>query len=62
MRTAFSDLLGLRVPIVQASIGPWTNVELTAAACEAGALGSIGSSLVGAHAALAAVSGAVSDG
>ena len=46
MRTAFTDLLGLDAPIVQASIGPWTNVELTAAACEAGALGSIGTSLV----------------
>jgi nitronate monooxygenase/enoyl-[acyl-carrier protein] reductase II len=46
MRTAFTDLLGLDAPIVQASIGPWSNVELTAAACEAGALGSIGTSLV----------------
>ena len=46
MRTAFTDLLGLDAPIVQASLGPWTNVELTAAACEAGALGSIGTSLV----------------
>jgi nitronate monooxygenase/enoyl-[acyl-carrier protein] reductase II len=46
MRTAFTELLGLETPIVQASIGPWTNVELTAAACEAGALGSIGTSLV----------------
>jgi len=46
MRTAFTDLLGLEAPIVQASLGPWTNVELTAAACEAGALGSIGSALV----------------
>ena len=46
MRTAFTDLLGLDAPIVQASLGPWTSVELTAAACEAGALGSIGTSLV----------------
>jgi enoyl-[acyl-carrier protein] reductase II len=46
MRTAFTDLLALDVPIVQASLGPWTSVELTAAACEAGALGSIGTSLV----------------
>jgi enoyl-[acyl-carrier protein] reductase II len=46
MRTALTDLLGLDVPIVQASLGPWTSVELTAAACEAGALGSIGTSLV----------------
>jgi enoyl-[acyl-carrier protein] reductase II len=46
MRTALTDLLELDVPIVQASLGPWTSVELTAAACEAGALGSIGTSLV----------------
>ena len=46
MRTAFTDLLALDVPIVQASLGPWTSVELTAAVCEAGALGSIGTSLV----------------
>ena len=46
MHTALTDLLGLDVPIVQASLGPWTSVELTAAACEAGALGSIGTSLV----------------
>jgi len=31
MRTAFTDLLGLDAPIVQASLGPWTSVELTAA-------------------------------
>jgi len=46
MRTALTDLLGLDVPVVQASLGPWTSVELTLAACEAGALGSIGTSLV----------------
>jgi NAD(P)H-dependent flavin oxidoreductase YrpB (nitropropane dioxygenase family) len=46
MRTALTDLLGLDVPIVQASPGPWTSVALTAAACEAGALGSVGTSLV----------------
>ena len=46
MRTAFTDLLGLDAPIVQASLGPWTSVELTAAVCEAGGLGSIGTSLV----------------
>jgi enoyl-[acyl-carrier protein] reductase II len=46
MRTAFTDLLALDIPIVQASLGPWTSVELTAAVCEAGALGSIGTSLV----------------
>jgi enoyl-[acyl-carrier protein] reductase II len=45
MRTPLCDLLGIEAPIVQASIGPWSSPELTAAACEAGALGSIGTSL-----------------
>jgi enoyl-[acyl-carrier protein] reductase II len=46
VRTALTELLGLEAPIVQGSLGPWTSVELTAAACEAGALGSIGTALV----------------
>jgi enoyl-[acyl-carrier protein] reductase II len=45
MRTPLCDLLGIEAPIVQASIGPWTSPELTAAACEAGALGSLGTAL-----------------
>jgi enoyl-[acyl-carrier protein] reductase II len=45
MRTPLCDLLGIETPIVQASIGPWSSPELTAAACEAGALGSLGTAL-----------------
>jgi nitronate monooxygenase/enoyl-[acyl-carrier protein] reductase II len=45
MRTPLCDLVGIDAPIVQASIGPWSSPELTAAACEAGALGSLGTAL-----------------
>jgi enoyl-[acyl-carrier protein] reductase II len=45
VRTPLCDLLGIDAPIVQASIGPWSSPELTAAACEAGALGSLGTAL-----------------
>ncbi|HEX2728253.1 MAG TPA: nitronate monooxygenase, partial [Rubrobacteraceae bacterium] len=44
--TPLCDLLGIEYPIIQASIGPWSSVELTAAASNAGALGSLGTSLV----------------
>jgi enoyl-[acyl-carrier protein] reductase II len=46
LRTGFCELVGVEHPIVQASIGPWSSVELTAAASNAGALGSYGTSLV----------------
>ena len=49
MRTPLCDLLGIDAPIIQASIGPWSSPELTAAACEAGALGSLGTALTPAH-------------
>jgi NAD(P)H-dependent flavin oxidoreductase YrpB (nitropropane dioxygenase family) len=68
MRTAFTDLLGLDVPIVQASLGPWTSVELTAAACDAGALAAsavrevIAAMVTGAQTTLGAVSAAASRG
>lgn len=45
LRTEFCELVGVAHPIVQASIGPWSSVELTAAASNAGALGSYGTSL-----------------
>lgn len=45
IRTPVCDLLGIEVPIVQASFGPFTSVELSAAVCEAGALGSLGCSV-----------------
>lgn len=42
LRTDFCELVGIEHPIVQASIGPWSSVELTVAASNAGALGSYG--------------------
>lgn len=40
-----SDLLGTDVPIICAPFGPWDQVELAAAVCAAGALGSLGTAL-----------------
>lgn len=45
LRTRLCDLLGIDVPVIQASIGPWTSVELSAAVSNAGGLGSIGTSM-----------------
>jgi len=45
MRTPVCDVLGIDVPVMQGSIGPWTNAELPAAVSEAGGLGSVGSAL-----------------
>jgi enoyl-[acyl-carrier protein] reductase II len=45
MRTPLCDLLGIDLPIIQASIGPWSSPELTAAVCDAGGLGSLGTAL-----------------
>ncbi|HEY3003437.1 MAG TPA: nitronate monooxygenase [Kribbellaceae bacterium] len=47
MRTAVCDLLGIDVPIVLAPFGPWEQVELAAAVCEAGGLGSLGTAVRG---------------
>jgi enoyl-[acyl-carrier protein] reductase II len=45
VRTALTDRLGLEVPIIQASLGPWSSVRLAAAVCDAGALGTLGTAL-----------------
>jgi len=45
VRTPVCDVLGIDVPIMQGSIGPWTNAELPAAVSDAGGLGSIGTAL-----------------
>ena len=47
LRTPVCDLLGIDVPIVGAPFGPWEQVDLAAAICEAGALGSVGTALRG---------------
>ena len=41
----FCDLLGIDVPIVCAPFGPWDQVDLAAAVCAAGALGSLGTAV-----------------
>jgi nitronate monooxygenase/enoyl-[acyl-carrier protein] reductase II len=45
LRTPVCDLLGVDIPIIQASLGPWSSVELVAAVSEAGAIGSLGTAL-----------------
>lgn len=40
--TAFSKLMGIEIPILQAAIWPATSPELVAAVGEAGAIGSVG--------------------
>ncbi|ONH29469.1 NAD(P)H-dependent flavin oxidoreductase [Pseudofrankia asymbiotica] len=45
MRTPFCDLLGIEVPIMLAPFGPWAQVDLAAAVCNAGALGSVGTAI-----------------
>jgi enoyl-[acyl-carrier protein] reductase II len=45
MRTSLRELFDLRVPLVLAPFGPWDQVELAAAVCRAGALGSIGTAV-----------------
>jgi nitronate monooxygenase/enoyl-[acyl-carrier protein] reductase II len=45
LRTPLCGLLGIEAPIVGAPFGPWDQVELAAALCEAGALGSLGTGL-----------------
>ena len=42
LRTSFSELLGIEIPVLQAAIWPATSPELVAAVGEAGAIGSIG--------------------
>jgi enoyl-[acyl-carrier protein] reductase II len=45
MRTPVCDLLGIDVPIVLASFGPWEQVDLAAAVSNAGGLGSVGTAV-----------------
>lgn len=45
LRTHLCEQLGIEHPVIQASIGPWSSAELVAAVSNAGALGSVGTSL-----------------
>jgi nitronate monooxygenase/enoyl-[acyl-carrier protein] reductase II len=42
MHTRLCDLLGIDVPLLLAPFGPWEQVDLAAAVCDAGGLGSLG--------------------
>jgi NAD(P)H-dependent flavin oxidoreductase YrpB (nitropropane dioxygenase family) len=44
-RTGFCDLFGVDVPILLAPFGPWDQVELAAAVCNAGGVGSVGTAV-----------------
>ena len=45
MRTALCDVLGIEAPVIAAPFGPWDSVELAAAVCRAGGLGSLGTAV-----------------
>jgi nitronate monooxygenase/enoyl-[acyl-carrier protein] reductase II len=45
LRTPLCDLIGIEVPIICAPFGPWDEVDLAAAVSNAGALGSVGTTL-----------------
>jgi nitronate monooxygenase/enoyl-[acyl-carrier protein] reductase II len=45
LRTPLCDLLGLDAPLLCAPFGPWDEVDLAIAVCEAGALGQLGTAL-----------------
>ena len=45
LRTPLCDLLGITAPVICAPFGPWEEVDLAAAVCEAGALGSVGTAV-----------------
>ena len=46
LRTGLCDLLGIKHPIIQASLGPWSSAKLTAAVSNAGGLGSFGTAQI----------------
>jgi nitronate monooxygenase/enoyl-[acyl-carrier protein] reductase II len=45
MRTPLCDVLGIDVPVIGAPFGPWEEVDLAAAICAAGGLGSLGTAI-----------------
>lgn len=49
LRTPVCEVLGIDVPIVQGSLGPWTSADLSAAVSAAGGLGSVGTALLDAN-------------
>lgn len=55
LRTSFTELFGIDIPVLQAAIWPATSPELVAAVGEAGAIGSIGAVFTGADGLLAQI-------
>ncbi len=45
LRTPLCDLLGIDVPVIGAAFGPWEQVDLAAAVCAAGGMGSLGTAV-----------------
>jgi len=45
LRTPLCDLLGIEVPVLCAPFGPWDQIELAVAVCEAGGLGALGTAV-----------------
>jgi nitronate monooxygenase/enoyl-[acyl-carrier protein] reductase II len=45
MRTRLCDVLGIDVPVIGAPFGPWDSVDLAAAICDSGGLGSLGTAV-----------------
>jgi enoyl-[acyl-carrier protein] reductase II len=45
MRTPLCDVLGIDTPVIGAPFGPWDGVDLAAAICAAGGLGSLGTAV-----------------
>lgn len=45
IHTPLCDLLGIEAPVICAPFGPWDEVALAAAVCEAGGLGSLGTAV-----------------
>ncbi len=45
MHTSLCDVLGIEAPVVCAPFGPWDCVDLAAAVCDAGGLGSLGTAV-----------------
>jgi enoyl-[acyl-carrier protein] reductase II len=45
LRTPLTERLGIDVPVIQGSLGPWSSVRLAAAVSNGGGLGTIGTAM-----------------
>ena len=46
LRTPLCERLGIEVPVLCAPFGPWDEVDLAVAVCEAGGLGPLGTAVL----------------